>query len=376
MKEIKFGVSISLSGRYSVQGRESFEGLNLWVKDANQSGGILIKKNGKKLPVKLIYYDDGSSVETCKTLVERLIVKDKVDVLIGPYSSGLTLSAAPIADKYKKILWNHGGSSDEIFEKGFTHIVSAITPASKYLDGIIEMVRKIDQGAKKIAIFQAEDSGFSANVSKGAERYGKEKGFQVANFKYQSGTKDFSSLLKQLKEDNPDIILGAGRADDDLILARQTLEHKVSAKAIGLVVAGIKQFKEQLGKDAECFLGPSQWEWGIKIKPDFGPTPEEFFKRFKDAYGGKEPDYTAAQGYNIGLIIQWCIEEAGTFDDLSIRKRVKELEFKTFYGDFKIDPATGNQIGHKMLIVQWQGGKKFIVYPEEVAERAPIYPKP
>ena len=127
MKEIKFGVAISLSGRYSVQGMESFEGLNLWVKDANQPGGILVKKNGKKLPVNLIYYDDESSVDKCQRLVERLIVEDKVDVLIGPYSSGLTLSAAPIAEKYKKTLWNHGGSSAEIFKKGFRYIVSIIT---------------------------------------------------------------------------------------------------------------------------------------------------------------------------------------------------------------------------------------------------------
>src|SRR3990172_9368555 len=141
MKEIKFGVAISLSGRYSVQGMESFEGLNLWVKDANRSGGILVKKNGKRLPAKLIYYDDESSVENCKNLVERLIVKDKVDVLIGPYSSGHTLSAAPIADKYKKILWNHGGSSDEIFKKGFSYIVSIITPASRYLTGLIDTVK-------------------------------------------------------------------------------------------------------------------------------------------------------------------------------------------------------------------------------------------
>jgi len=375
MKEIKLGVSISLSGRYSVQGTESFDGLTLWVKDTNQSGGILIKKKGKKIPVNLIYYDDGSSSETCKILIDKLIIKDKVDVLIGPYSSGLTLSAAPIVDKYKKILWNHGGSSDEIFEKGFRYIVSTTSPASKYLHGIIDMVRTIDKEAKKIALIQADDSGFSTNVAEGAKRYGKEKGFQVTNFKYQSGTKDFSFLLNNVKQNNPDIILSAGRAEDDLILARQILEHRVSAKAIGLVVAGIKQFKEQLGKDAGGFLGPSQWERGIKIKPDFGPTPEEFFKRFKNAYG-KEPDYTAAQGYNIGLVIQRCIEEVGTLDDLSIRERVKELEFKTFYGDFKIDPVTGNQIGHKMLIVQWQSGKKFIVYPNEVAERHPIYPKP
>src|SRR3990170_8105027 len=207
MKEIKFGVSISLSGRYSIQGRESFEGLNLWVKNANQSDGILIKKKGKKLPVKLIYYDDGSSSETCKILIEKLIIKDKVDVLIGPYSSGLTLSVAPIAEKHKKILWNHGGSSDEIFKEGFRYIVSTISPASKYLNGIIDMVRTIDKEAKKIALIQADDSGFSANVAGGAKRYGKEKGFQVSNFKYQSGTKDFSSIIKQVKENNPDIIL-------------------------------------------------------------------------------------------------------------------------------------------------------------------------
>src|SRR3989304_10041093 len=176
MIEIKFGVSISLSGRYSIQGRESFEGLNLWVKNANQSDGILIKKKGKRLPVKLIYYDDGSSSETCKILVERLIIKNKVDVLIGPYSSGLTLSAAPISEKHKKILWNQGGSSDEIFEKEFRYIVSIITPASRYLTGLIDMVKGIDKEAKKIAIFQAKDSGFSTNIAAGAKHHGEERG--------------------------------------------------------------------------------------------------------------------------------------------------------------------------------------------------------
>ncbi|HLE26300.1 MAG TPA: amino acid ABC transporter substrate-binding protein [Thermodesulfobacteriota bacterium] len=375
MKEIKLGVSISLSGRYSVQGTESFDGLTLWVKDTNQSGGILIKKKGKKIPVNLIYYDDGSSSETCKILIDKLIIKDKVDVLIGPYSSGLTLSAAPIVDKYKKILWNHGGSSDEIFEKGFRYIVSTTSPASKYLHGIIDMVRTIDKEAKKIALIQADDSGFSTNVAEGAKRYGKEKGFQVTNFKYQSGTKDFSFLLNNVKQNNPDIILSAGRAEDDLILAKQILEHKVVAKAIGLVVAGIKHFKEQLGKDAEGFLGPTQWERGIKIKPDFGPTPEEFFKRFKETYG-KEPDYPAAQGYNIGLVIQKGIEESGTLEDISIRETAGRTQFRTFYGDFKIDPVTGNQIGHKMVIVQWQGSNKFIVFPKELSEKDPLYPKP
>jgi branched-chain amino acid transport system substrate-binding protein len=373
MQKIKFGASISLSGRYKIQGKQSFEGLCLWVKDTNQSGGISLK--GKKFQVELIHYDDESSADKCQKLVEKLIVEDKVDVLIGPYSSGHTLVAAPIAEKYKRIFWNHGGSSDEIIGKGFTYIISVITPASAYLIGIIDMIRKIDKESNKLAIFQAEDSGFAINVAEGAKRYSKKKGFQVIEFKYPSGTKDFFLFLKQIKENSPDIILGVGRAEDDLLLANQIIENKVNAKAIGLVVAGIKEFGEVLGKDSDGFLGPSQWEIGIKMKPDFGPRPREFSERFKSAYG-KEPDYPAAQGYNIGLVVQRCIEEAETLDDLSLREVANSAKFKTFYGDFKIDPDIGNQIGHKMLIVQWQSGNKFIVHPEKAAERNLIYPKP
>lgn len=375
MQKIKFGISISLSGRYSIQGKESFEGLALWVQDINNSGGIFVGEYGKKFPVDLIYYDDESSADKCKEIVEGLINQDKIDVLIGPYSSGITLAASSIAEKYKKILWNHGGSSDEIFKQGFKYLVSAITPASEYFGGIIDMIRKIDSEAKKIAIVRAEDSGFSENVARGVKDYGEGIGFQVTEFKYPSGTKNFSSLLGEVTDNSPDLILCVGRTDDDLLLAKQILSKKSRAKAVGFVVAGIKEFGEALGKNADGFLGPSQWEEGkgIKIEPDFGPYSTEFVDKFRKAYN-KKPDYTAAQSYNIGLIIQKCIEDTGTLDDLALRETASKLALKTFYGDFKIDPLTGAQVGHRTLIVQWSHGEKLIVHPEEISEATLSYP--
>ncbi len=88
---------------------------------------------------------------------------------------------------------------------------------------------------------------------------------------------------------------------------------------------------------------------------------------------GKEPDYVAAQGYNIGLIIEKCIQESGTLDDIELREIAKGAEFKTFYGNFKTD-SNGNQIGHDMVVVQWQGGGKVIVYPESIAQTNMVYP--
>jgi len=375
MKEIRFGVSISLSGRYSLQGKESFEGLKLWVKDVNQSGGIFVRKYNKKLPVELIFYDDESTVERCKSLVEKLIVEDKVDILIGPYSSGLTLSVVSIAQNYEKILWNHGGSSDDITKEGYTNVISAITPASEYFTGIIELVRKVDTSARNMVIFKAEESGFSSNVAAGVKLCADKEGFQIEEYSYQSGEKDFYNQLERVKRVEPDVILGVGSADDDLLLAEQIIQQRINAKAIGLVVAAIKYFKERFGEKAEGFLSTSQWEKGIRIKPDFGPIPIEFSKRFNDEYG-KEPDYLAAQGYNIGLVIQRCISEANTLDDQELRKAASKIDFRTFYGRFKIDPATGRQLGHRMVIVQWQGGEKFIVFPEDLAEAEPLYPMP
>jgi branched-chain amino acid transport system substrate-binding protein len=372
---IKVGISISLSGRYSVQGRESFEGLILWIKDLNGSGGIFVGDYNKKASLDLVYYDDESSEEKCKKNVEKLILDDHVDLLIGPYSSGLTLAVAPLAGDLEKTIWNHGGSSDDITNRGLKNIVSAITPAHEYFKGIIEMVRKIDGPARRIAIFMAEDSGFAASVADGAKECGRKNGFEVAEYKYLSGTNDFNALLRLAREIEPDLILGAGRIEDDLLLARQILGDKIRAKAIGLVVAGIKLFHEELGERTCGFLSSSQWERGVHVEPDFGPTPEQFFNIFKDEYG-KVPDYVAAQGYNIGLIIQRSIGEAGTLDDTALREAANTSDFKTFYGHFKIDPVTGRQLSHKMLTVQWQGREKLIVHPSEMAEAEPAYPGP
>ncbi len=374
MHRIKVGISISLTGRYQIQGRESFEGLLLWAEEINKSGGIFVKQYGKRIPVKLIHYDDRSSAEECSGLVERLISRDRVDILIGPYSSGLTLAAAPVSERHEKILWNHGGATDEIFEKGFKYVVSAISPATEYFNGLIEMVRKIDSQAKKVAIFRAEDSGFSGMVSDGARRFSGGYGFDVTEFRYRSGTQDFSSLLGRAKEYNPDLILGAGRMEDDLLLARQILEKRVHAKAIGLIAASISEFQKALGEQSEGFLAPSQWEQGIMVKPEFGPTPDQFSATFKARYG-KSPDYTAAQSYNIGLIIQRSIEETGTLEDSALRDWTRKADFDTFYGHFKVDPASGKQVGHEVLVVQWQAGNKLIVYPQGLAETSPIYPK-
>lgn len=372
MEKIKVGLSISLTGIYSVQGRESFEGISLWVSDVNREGGIFVKEYGRMVPVELVYFDDESSVELCRANTKRLIAESKPDILLGPYSSSLSIASAEAAEEHGVTLWNHGGSTDEMEERGFTCLVNAITPASRYSEGIIKLVRSQDPRARKIAAFSAGDSGFSRNVAQGALASGRESGFLVREFKFSSGCQDFSGLLEEAGDFSPDLILGMGRAHDDLALAGQMIERKVRVNAASFIAASIKLFKDTFGRDAEGFLSSSQWESGLKITPDAGPSPEEFVKRFKSAYG-KEPDYLAAQGYNIGLIVNKCVEDAGTLDDKTLREKARDVGFKTFYGLFGTD-RNGYQTGHEMVVVQWQSGRKVIVHPKGYSEAPFIYP--
>lgn len=373
MNKIKIGLSISLTGSYSIQGTESFEGIKLWMMQTNSRGGIPVEELGATLPVELIYYDDESSVEKSRANTEKLILDDRVDILLGPYSSSLALKACEVAELHNKTLWNHGGSTDEIEERNFTCVINAITPASNYSFGIIDAVKQADSKARKVAVFSASDSGFSRRVAVGAKYYSESLGLEVREYKVLSGTNGFSEYLGDLVSYEPDLILGVGRAEDDLALSKFLFESKVYSKAAGFIVASIKLFKDTFGEKADGILSAGQWERGLQITPDIGPTPEEFAAKFKSFYE-KEPDYVAAQAYNIGLVIEKCVQKSGTLDDLTLCEFAKEIEFKTFYGVFKTD-SHGNQIGHKMVVVQWQGGEKAIVYPESVSRAKIIYPR-
>lgn len=372
MKRIKLGISISLTGSYSVQGVESFRGLSLYVSDVNARGGIHVAQLGRRLPVDLVHLDDESDADICRRNVERLMTKEQADILLGPYSSSLALAAAEEAEARDVTLWNHGGSTDEMDERGFTCLVSAITPASMYSRGIIALVRKTDPGARRIAAFSAFDSGFSRNVARGVDLYGAEYGFEVRRFEFRTGREDFSELLPEAMDWEPDLVIGMGRLNDDLLLAGRMIDTGARPKAAALAAASIGLFREAFGDYAEGFMSSSQWEREGGKDPDAGPTSEEFFERYEAAYG-HAPDFVAAQGYNIGVVIEECIGRAGVLDRRTLRDIAREIDFRTFYGRFKTD-ARGGQTGHEMVTVQWQGGGKAVVYPEAPASGRLAYP--
>jgi branched-chain amino acid transport system substrate-binding protein len=126
----------------------------------------------------------------------------------------------------------------------------------------------------------------------------------------------------------------------------------------------VNRFREDLGDDAEGIVGPAQWDEAAEIRAEIGPPVEEFARRMRTHFGATAVDYPAAQAYAAGLVTIAAIRAADSLDHNRIRTAFSDLRLTTFFGNFAIDRVTGRQTGHRVLLVQWNAGRKHIIEPE------------
>lgn len=370
------GIPVSLSGQFQVQGAQALAGVQAWADDVNRLGGISLQHRGPRCSVAVVHHDDCSEPGQVRRVARQLITRDRVDVLLGPYSSVLSLAAAEVAEDYDKLMWNQGGAADGIYLKGYRWVVGTLTPASEYMTGLLPSVRQADQEAKTLGIVRACPGEFPRVVSQPLERTCKALGFQLTLLReYPPSTVDFRNILEEVQGIRPDVLVAVGRIHNDLELARRLARRRPSLRAVAVVAAPIQQFREALGEEAEGFLGPSQWEEECRYPIDYGPVSSEVLASIR-RHGLHQVDYPAVQAYAACLVAQRCLETAGTVEDRVLRAAAGILDFSTFFGRFIIDPATGRQIGHVAVLAQWQGGRKVIVWPPEQRAGRLSYPWP
>ena len=361
---IKIGASLSLTGTYAKLGKNQHEGYQLCQKDVNAKGGLLGRK------IELVVYDDQSMPATAVRLYEKLITEDKVDSVMGPYSSPVTEAVANVTEKYKKVMVSPLAATTSIFKKTprRQYIFMVISPAEVYLEGLVDMAAK--RGLKTVAVIN-EDTLFSKAAASGAVELAKKKGLQVVYQEaYPKGNTDFSALLTKVKAANPDVIAAATYFDDAVALTRQMRELSVNPKMYGVTVGGdLPEFYDTLKQNAEFIYGATQWESTLPY-----PGNQEFFETYKKEFG-HEPSYHSAAGYAGCVIYVEAAKRAGSLDADKVREQLLKLETKTAFGEYKVD-ADGFQLAHKMVMFQWQGEKKVIVWPDDLAKGKPKFPTP
>ncbi len=386
VKTVIIGFTASKSGKLKTEGERQINGLDLWIEQVNSKGGVKLA-DGTTVMFAAKSYDDESNKDRVQELYTRLINNDKADFLISPYSSGLADASAVIAQQYNKIMVTTGAASDSTYNKGYTLIYQAYTPASRYLTGAVDMLAKLAPAAKKIAIIHEKDK-FSTDVVNALKAYAISKGYQVVLFEgYDKDTTDFAAFINKIPP-GTDAIMGGGHFADTSTLTKQLYEKKVNPKMIAFLVAPPEPKFAELGEACLCVIGPSQWEPAVKYSPEaakaagiawFGPTVQQFDETYKKKYN-EDPSYHSAGGYAAGLILQAAIEKAGSIDTDKVKKTLDDMNLMTFYGDIKFDTSKENhglQTSHQMVYIQWFKDPKGtfmkqIVWPESAAAAKPF----
>src|SRR5262245_29548694 len=167
---VRVGVSVGTSGQYAALGQNQVRGHQLCVKDVNDKGGLLGRK------VELLVEDDQSQPANAVRIYEKLIGPDKVDAVLGPYSSPITEAVADVTERHKLPMIATGAATTSIFRKGRKFVFMLLSPAEVYLEGFVDVAAK--RGLKSLAIIY-EDTLFPKAIAQGAAELARRRGLQV-----------------------------------------------------------------------------------------------------------------------------------------------------------------------------------------------------
>ncbi|MEM1777408.1 MAG: ABC transporter substrate-binding protein [Acidilobaceae archaeon] len=273
------------------------------------------------------------------------------------------------------------GSNDSLLS--FRYVVTTWTQASRYVVPVLDVLVKYDPEVKRIALVWKEDE-FNRLVAEGVRVKARELGLTIVyDRSFPIGTLDFTPILVELRAIKPDVIITSNHFVDGLAITKQMADLKVNAKLIAVNVApSVPDYYKSLGLLAEGIVFPSEWEPGVWWSPEharkfdlefYGPLPQEFHIMFLGMHKEEPTEYSASLANAIILLVK-AIKLAQSLDQDAVREAFNKMDIMTFFGRFKIDPATGFQLGHISVIGQWQDGKKVIVWPPEVATDRLYYP--
>ena len=374
---VVLGAAVSLTGKYSVNGKNTKDGYDIAIARINQMGGVKVGGKTYKLAVK--YYDDESTPARGAQLTERLIQQDGIQFVLGAYSSALTKAMAPVTEKYKIPHVEANGAARELFTEGYKYLFAVLSTSDYYLRDAVnlaaEVAKEHGRDPKTLKIAMAfENDPFSLDVRQGIVEDATKYGMKILiDDKLPPEINDMSATLTKVKAVKPDVLLVSGHEKGATLVVRQTAEMKVDVPIVGTTHCDSAKIAETLGKQAEGVLCGSQWDRHLAYKDQWFGSADDYAKAFEKEFNYPAP-YQAAESSAAVLVYADAFKRAQSFDPEKVRDAIAKTDMMTFFGPIKFD-QTGKNTAKPMVLYQVQGGDYKVVAPTKVAETKLIFPR-
>jgi branched-chain amino acid transport system substrate-binding protein len=351
---IVVGASVSETGPLAVDAAYHLRGIQLGVADANAHGGWLGRK------VELKYYDDQSTPGTAVRLYTRLLTEDKVDLLIGPYSSGITQAVAPLVNKYERTMVDPGASVPDIFAPGNKWNFQLLSASTGYLEGVMPIAKA--HGAHNVALLSLQ-AAFTLACARSREEQAHKLGMPIVyNATYALPQPDFSSIALAIKNTNPDVVVLCSYYPDAVGIAQALHRIGYAPRFLSETIGPAEdQFMTALGPISNRILSNTSWWPSLKTPDNAG-----FIARF-NAMFHQNPDYHSAATYSAVQVLGAAVAGTKSLDSAKLREWLLHHEVETVQGVFKSD-ENGLSQKFSQYLFQIQSGTRKLVWPASAAQ--------
>src|SRR5215213_7596370 len=369
---IKVGASLPLTGEFSEPGKAAKQGYEVWEAMVNDSGGLI---DGR--PVKMVIKDDQSNQNTIVADYNALISRDKVDLVLGTFSSLLNLPASAVAERNRMLFVEPAGGAPELFDRGFKFLFFAQqATADKQGEVWAKYVTELPEDQRpKTAAYPTLDDPFAQPTSEGIEAIFKKAGIKtVYRETYTIDNPNLDGIASAVKSRNPDVVVHGATFEDGVGMVRALRKAGFTPKMLYQTTAPSlgDQYSKAIGKQATegVFYAVSH------SKEAKTPGNEEFVAKYQEMFGGDEVPEDAADAYATAQVLQAAVKGVGTID------RKRQLELADWLRENNVDtilgPLSWDELGRpegEFLVGQWQSGVPEIVLPKEAATSDKIIPE-
>ncbi|MFL5624955.1 MAG: amino acid ABC transporter substrate-binding protein [Ktedonobacteraceae bacterium] len=370
---IKIGISVSLSGDFSADGKAFQQGYQVWADDVNKHGGLLGRQ------VELHFLSDASSTTQVVTNYQKLITVDHVDLILGPYSSLLTKPASVVANRYGYPMIEGAGGGPSVFTRGLHNLFDVSPPVANQLDSFAQYILSMPVGQRPTSVaYATEDDPFAQPMIDNAKKLLEQGGVKTVSYQvYTSETTDYTPIAQKVIASKAQVVV-CGCFLPDIIALVQAFKQQHYNPQILMASAGPDlgaQFTGPIGGNAaaEGIMNPSNWYPGLTTFQN-----KQMVQGYLAKFHGSATDISVdvAEAYAVGQVLQQAADKIHSIDRAKLITELHSPDtFQTVQGPARFNEQ-GQNVALSAYIFQWQKGSFIPVYPASQAAASPEFPKP
>ncbi|MET0134939.1 MAG: amino acid ABC transporter substrate-binding protein [Kibdelosporangium sp.] len=366
---VVIGTSLPLTGQFSQPGGEAKRGYEIWRDMVNADGGLL----GRQIDLRVT--DDASNQDTIIADYTKLITQDKVDLLLGSFSSLLNYAASAVAEKNRMLYVEPAGGAPNMFNRGFKMLFfSQPATAPHHADGVVEWLKGLPAAERpKTAAYITQDDPFTRPAIESLQQQLEAAGLRTTySTVYPANTTNFQPIAGAIAGGAPDLVAQGAQFEDGIGAVRALQQIGFSPKVLFQTNApgNGKQYSDGIGMAAtDGVLFCTSWSENAKT-----PLNTEFAGEYRKRFG-TPPTEDAADAFAAGQVLRAAVVGVGRIDQVALADWLRANEVPTILGPLKW--AANGEPQSSFMLAQWQAGKVEVVHPKQAATSDKmLFPKP